>query len=129
MRRTITLRWLGFGGTTVVLAVLLASCSPGIIDRIPTEVGGLPDNAPQRGQTQPAYPAVHDVPPSRPVAPLSDDEQLRLEKDLDAVRKKQGGLQDPTTGARGAAANAIASGELAKAKAAAKKKPSAANSE
>jgi hypothetical protein len=125
MRRSMTPVFL-FGAGAVVA---LTGCSAGpLIDRVPTELGGLPANTPQRNQTPPPFPAVHDIPPSRPDPTLSDEEQLKLEKELAATGKRQNILQDPTTTARGAAANAASSSAMEKAKeaakAAAKKKPS-----
>jgi hypothetical protein len=110
----------------------LAGCSPGaVIDRVPTELGGLPSDTPQRSQAPPPYPAVHDIPASRPDPTLSDEDQLRLERELAASRKLQEGLQDPTIKTRGDAANAAANSAMEKAKEAAKdaakKKPSAPN--
>ena len=46
-------------------------------------------NAPARPMTPYQYPAVHDIPPPRASAPMSDEEQLRLEKELRSVRDRQ----------------------------------------
>jgi hypothetical protein len=71
------------------LATVLAGCSPGpMIDRLPGDMG-LPAGAPARPTTPYQYPAVHDMPPARATAPMSDEEQLKLEKELTAVRERQ----------------------------------------
>jgi outer membrane murein-binding lipoprotein Lpp len=71
-------------------ACVLAGCSGGSIvaDHLPTAVGGLPEGAPQRPTTTSAYPAVHDMPPSRPTTVLTDAEQTKLESDLVAARNR-----------------------------------------
>jgi hypothetical protein len=56
---------------------------------LPTSVGGLPANAPERPSTQAAYPAVHDMPPARPDAVLTDAEQKKAAQDLIAARDRQ----------------------------------------
>lgn len=35
------------------------------------------------------YPAVHDMPPARPTAPMNEDEQYKLENELRAARDRQ----------------------------------------
>jgi hypothetical protein len=71
------------------LAVGLSCCSPGAaIDRLPDSVG-VPAGAPARPVTPYPYPAVHDMPPPRANAPMNDEEQFRLEKELQAVRDRQ----------------------------------------
>ena len=71
-------------------AGLLGGCSGGstIADHLPTALGGLPENPPQRPTTSAPYPAVHDMPPSRPTTVLSDAEQTKLENDLAAARNR-----------------------------------------
>jgi hypothetical protein len=71
--------------------VALAGCSSGqIIDDLPANVG-LPADAPARPATPYQYPAVHDMPPPRASEPMSAEDQLRLEKELTAVRNRQEG--------------------------------------
>ncbi len=53
-------------------------------------MGGLPAGAPERPTTPGTFPAVHDMPPPRSDAVLTDDEQAKLEKDLSALRTRQG---------------------------------------
>ena len=72
-------------------AVLLCGCSTPIVgDYIPTAAGGLPEGAPQRSTTPPAYPAVNDLPPARDHAVLTEEEQKKLEADLTAARNRVG---------------------------------------
>jgi hypothetical protein len=69
----------------------LAGCSSGqVIDDLPANMG-LPAAAPARPATPYQYPAVHDMPPPRSSEPMSAEDQLRLEKELTAVRKRQEG--------------------------------------
>jgi len=76
--------------TALGLAAVLAGCAPGsVIDRLPGEVGGLPADAPARPATSYQYPAVHDMPPARSATPMSEEEQVKLEKDLAAIRDRQ----------------------------------------
>lgn len=71
--------------------VALAGCSSGqVIDDLPANVG-LPVDAPARPVTPYQYPAVHDMPPPRTSEPMSAEDQLRLEKELTAVRNRQEG--------------------------------------
>jgi hypothetical protein len=71
--------------------VALAGCSSGqVIDDLPANLG-LPADAPARPATPYQYPAVHDMPPPRTSAPMSAEDQLRLEKELTAVRNRQEG--------------------------------------
>jgi len=50
---------------------------------------GLPANAPSRPAQQMTYPAVHDVPPPRTAAVLTDIEQQKLESDMLTARNQQ----------------------------------------
>ena len=71
------------------LATVLTGCAPGpMIDQLPGDMG-LPAGAPARPTTPYQYPAVHDMPPARSTAPMSDEDQLKLEKELTAVRERQ----------------------------------------
>ncbi|MBI4273559.1 MAG: hypothetical protein HY659_02510 [Rhizobiales bacterium] len=78
--------------SAVVLAAafgLSACSSSSVIDNIPASVGGLPSGTPERPAEPLAYPAVHDIPPPRAAAVLSDDERNRLEAELAAARLRQ----------------------------------------
>jgi hypothetical protein len=71
------------------LVMALVGCSPGAaIDQLPDSLG-LPAGAPARPAAPYQYPAVHDMPPPRATAPMSDEEQFKLEKELRAVRDRQ----------------------------------------
>lgn len=73
------------------LAIALAGCSPGpIIDKLPSGVG-LPAGTPERPATPYEYPAVHDMPPDRSSVPMTEEEQVKLEKDLANMRDRQEG--------------------------------------
>jgi hypothetical protein len=104
-------------------AMLFCALAPGCAqmgDQLSTGLGGLPADTPQRPQVVAPTPAVHDVPPARPVPALNDAEQLRLEKDLAAARARQGKLQDPNARKHAEDANAASAAALERAKAAAK---------
>ena len=78
------------------LATVLTGCAPGpMIDRLPAELA-LPAGAPARPETPYEYPAVHDMPPDRPSTPMTEEEQVRLEKELVNVRERQEGRQPAT---------------------------------
>jgi hypothetical protein len=82
-------------------SLILAGCSVGTIgDHIPAAVGGLPESLPPRPATPPPYPAVHDVPPPRDSAALTDAERKKLEDDLVAARKRTEGAANPAGSAR-----------------------------
>jgi hypothetical protein len=83
-----------------VLAVVLLLSAPAVLsgcassiggsvgDHLPTAAGGLPEGTPQRPATPAAYPAVHEMPPSRENQVLTYDEQKKLENDLIAARTR-----------------------------------------
>jgi hypothetical protein len=74
---------------SLVVVAALAGCSSGqVIDDLPANMG-LPADAPERPATPYQYPAVHDMPPPRTTEPMSAEDQLRLEKELTAVRNRQ----------------------------------------
>jgi len=68
--------------------VILASCSS-VLSELPTQAGGLPEGTPDRPATAPAYPAVHDMPPPRANAVLTEDEKKKVEAELAAMREQQ----------------------------------------
>jgi len=71
------------------LAGLLCGCVPGaMIDKMPGEMG-LPAGTPERPATPYVYPAVHDMPPPRETPPMTEEQQVKLEKDLTAARERQ----------------------------------------
>jgi hypothetical protein len=75
------------------LALALAGCSAAsIADKLPGDMGE-PADAPARPATSYVYPAVHDMPPPRAAAPMTEEQQVKLEKDLEAERDRQEKLQ------------------------------------
>ncbi|MFZ0847528.1 MAG: hypothetical protein WAM62_17215 [Pseudolabrys sp.] len=71
------------------LAAPVAGCAPGMIsDHMPGEMA-LPADAPARPSTAYVYPAVHDMPAPRATTPMTDEEQLKVERDLRAARDRQ----------------------------------------
>jgi hypothetical protein len=89
---------------------------PNIGDDIPHSWGGLPDAVPARPQTVLPAPAVHDIPPPRATKPLTDAEQLKLEKELAAARARNQKLEDPDIAKRSKAAEAAEAAALARAR-------------
>jgi hypothetical protein len=84
----------------LVAALLLGGCSGSqIADHLPTAMGGLPEDAP-RPSTEQDYPAVHNMPPARSTATLTDEQRKRLQDDLEAARNRYGATPDapPTIG-------------------------------
>ena len=72
------------------LAILVGCSSSQVIDDLPASVA-IPADAPARPATPYQYPAVHDMPPPRATEPMSAEDQLRLERELTAVRNRQEG--------------------------------------
>jgi hypothetical protein len=56
---------------------------------MPTQMGGMPADTPQPAAAPAAYPAVHDMPPPRQNAVLTEAEQKQAEADLAALRARQ----------------------------------------
>jgi hypothetical protein len=84
--------WNWQSGAGVMLAcagsIMLGSCST-VFSEIPAQMGGLPAGAPARPAVAPAYPAVHDMPPPRSAAVLSEEERKKVEAELAAMRAEQ----------------------------------------
>jgi hypothetical protein len=72
----------------VALAFSLASCSS-VLSELPTQLGGLPEGTPARPASSPGYPAVHDMPPPRANAVLTEAEKNKVEAELAAMRQEQ----------------------------------------
>jgi hypothetical protein len=72
----------------VALACSLTSCSS-VLSELPTQLGGIPDGAPERPASSRAYPAVHDMPPPRAGAVLTEAEKKQVEAELAAMREEQ----------------------------------------
>jgi len=69
-------------------SVFLVSCSS-VLSEMPSQVGGLPAGTPERPAAAPAYPAVHDMPPPRATAVLTEEEKKKVEAELAAMRAEQ----------------------------------------
>ena len=72
----------------LALPIGLGGCSS-TLSSMPTELGGMPANTPQPSGAPVAYPAVHDMPPPRQNAVLTDAEQKAAEAELAALRARQ----------------------------------------
>jgi hypothetical protein len=79
-------------------ALMLSSCANttnmmnmgnNLGNEMPTAIGGLPQGAPERPQTQPEFPAVHDMPPARNTKVMTEEEKKRAEAELAAMREQQ----------------------------------------
>jgi hypothetical protein len=87
----------------LTLVAGLAGCSAGqIIDRLPGDFG-LPAGAPARPEKPHEYPAVHDMPPARAAVPMTEEEQVKAEKELTALRDRQEGRSPASKKATAAA--------------------------
>lgn len=74
---------------TLATATALAGCSSGaVIDKLPGDMG-LPAGTPERPTTPYVYPAVHDMPPPRATPTMSEEQQVKEEEELKAVRERQ----------------------------------------
>ncbi|MDQ2955031.1 MAG: hypothetical protein M3R18_08885 [Pseudomonadota bacterium] len=74
----------------VAVLGLLPACSS-LGESIPASIGGLPIDAPARAADPPVYPAVHDMPPTRPTPVLDEYSKKKLEDDLVSARDRQEG--------------------------------------
>ena len=75
-------------GGVALASSLLASCSS-VLSELPTQLGGLPEGAPARAANAPGYPAIHDMPPPRAGAVLTEAEKKKVEAELAAMRDDQ----------------------------------------
>ena len=108
-------------GLSFVLASVLAGCAESLVDKLPKELGGLPSGTPERPATSYQYPAVHDMPPPRSTTPMSEEDQFKLEKELQALRDRQAG--GPPKAKTGTPAAKEAAKEAAKKQKKEQKKP------
>ena len=72
----------------LVLSWALAACGA-TVGKLPEKLGGLPESAPQRPAETMPFPNVYEVRPKRQAAPLSDEEQKKLESELTKLRDDQ----------------------------------------
>ena len=56
---------------------------------LPTAIGGMPQAVPERPQTAPAFPAVHDMPPARNTKVMTEEEKKKVEAELAVMREQQ----------------------------------------
>lgn len=75
-------------GVAVALLLLAGCSSDGLVDSIPSNMGGLPQGAPARPASPQSFPAVHDLPPARSNTTLSDSEQDKLGRELQVLRDR-----------------------------------------
>lgn len=73
----------------LALGCALSACSSTSFSDLPPALGGLPQGVPERPAVQPAYPAVHDMPPERSTAIMTDEELKRAQAELVAARDRQ----------------------------------------
>jgi hypothetical protein len=69
-------------------SIFLISCST-TLSEMPTQAGGLPAGTPERPAVAPEYPAVHEMPPPRATAVLTEEEKKKVEAELAAMRAAQ----------------------------------------
>jgi hypothetical protein len=72
----------------LALAASLGACASTVGD-LPPQLGGLPAGTPERPAQPSAYPAVHDMPPPRPITTMTEEERKKAEADLAALRERQ----------------------------------------
>jgi hypothetical protein len=73
----------------ILCAAALAGCAS-TLSSLPTSMGGLTADTPDRPASQLAYPAVHDMPPPRPTAVMSPEEVKRAETEMARMRDRHG---------------------------------------
>jgi hypothetical protein len=78
------MRWAGL----LVAGALLSGCASTVADNLPPMLGGLPTNTPARPAGPQAYPPVHDTPPPRQDALLTDAEVKQIEADMVKDRER-----------------------------------------
>jgi hypothetical protein len=73
----------------ILLGMTLAGCSS-TLSSLPSELGGLPADAPAKPEGQQlAYPAVHDMPPPRQGTIMTPAEVRRAEAEMAQARDRQ----------------------------------------
>ena len=82
--------WQALAGRALLCvgSMFLVACSTALSE-MPKEIGGLPAGAPPRPDAAPEYPAVHDMPPPRTAAVLTEEERKKVEAELAAMRAEQ----------------------------------------
>ena len=91
MRRQRAKTLLAAAASATALALALPGCSATqLADSMPSGVAE-PAGTPARPAVAYQYPAVHDMPPPRPDQPLTDEQQMQMEKDLQQHPRPAGG--------------------------------------
>src|SRR5262249_19366550 len=80
---------LGIAGLALVPG-LAGGSAQSALDKRPADLG-LPAGAPARPASPDEYPAVQDMPPARATVRMTEEEQVKLEKELTNVRDRQEG--------------------------------------
>ena len=78
--------------TGLVLVSSTAAIPAGCVSTLsemPSQVGGLPEGVPERPANSLPFPAVHDMPPPRSTAVLTEEEKKKVEAELAAMREQQ----------------------------------------
>jgi hypothetical protein len=75
-------------------ALALAGCAS-TFDVLPQKMGGLSADAPERPAEPKAFPNVYEVRPTREAAPLTTEEQKKLETDLTNLREQEKQAANP----------------------------------
>jgi hypothetical protein len=71
-----------------LFAIALGACASSF-SSLPTQLGGMPADAPQQPAAPVAYPYVHDMPPPRQDVVMTQEEQKKAEAELMALRERQ----------------------------------------
>ena len=79
-------------GAALGCVLALGACTSSQMSTLPTSVGGLPADAPERAAEgkQLAYPAVHDMPPPRPTHLMTPAEAQQAEAEMARIRDGKG---------------------------------------
>lgn len=92
-----------------IFAALALAAALGACTGVSNFAGNLgePTDTPGRPTTAYQYPAVHDMPPARADKPLTDEQQVEMERSLELVRDRQEGRKpaSPDETAKKAAQN------------------------
>lgn len=80
---------LRFAAAFLLTGTLLSGCSS-MFAALPTELGGMPADAPPRPEgPAPAFPAVHDMPPPRASTVMTPEQVKEAEEELMKARERQ----------------------------------------
>jgi hypothetical protein len=78
----------------LAVGITLSACGA-TIGKLPESLGGLPEAAPQRPAETMPFPNVYEPRPKREAAPLTAEEQKKLEADLSELRDSQNRRANP----------------------------------